>query len=181
MAAADYDNDGYPDLFVSNLTGPNFLYHNNHNNTFPEVGETAGVAGPTRGFPTWFFDYDNDGRPDLLVTSYFFSVDETARTYLALPHNAPTLKLYRNLGNGTFRAVTAEVGLDKVFMTMGANFGDIDNDGFLDICRGTGSATYGSLVPNVLLRNNGGSRSSTQQLQPGPATGTKDTVLRLLI
>lgn len=156
VAAADYDNDGYPDLFVSNLTGPNFLYHNNHNNTFTEVAEAAGVAGPTRGFPTWFFDYDNDGWPDLFVTSYFFSVDETARTYLGLPHNAPTLKLYRNLGNGKFRDVTAEVGLDKVFMPMGANFGDIDNDGFLDIYLGTGSPTYGSLVPNVLLRNNEG-------------------------
>lgn len=156
VAAADYDNDGYPDLFVSNLTGPNFLYHNNHNNTFTEVAETAGVAGPTHGFPTWFFDYDNDGLPDLFVTSYFFSVDETARTYLGLPHNAPTLKLYRNLGNGKFRDVTTEVGLDKVFMPMGANFGDIDNDGFLDIYLGTGSPTYGSLVPNVLLRNNEG-------------------------
>jgi hypothetical protein len=156
VAAADYDDDGYPDLFVSNLTGPNFLYHNNHNNTFTEVAESAGVAGPTHGFPTWFFDYDNDGWPDLFVTSYFFSVDETARTYLGLPHNAPTLKLYRNLRNGNFRDVTTEVGLDKVFMPMGANFGDIDNDGFLDIYLGTGSPTYGSLVPNVLLRNNEG-------------------------
>jgi tetratricopeptide (TPR) repeat protein len=156
VAAADYDNDGYPDLFVSNLTGPNFLYHNNHNHTFTEVAESAGVAGPTRGFPTWFFDYDNDGWPDLFVTSYFFSVDETARTYLGLPHNAITMKLYRNLGNGKFRDVTAEVGLDKVFMPMGSNFGDIDNDGFLDIYLGTGSPTYGSEVPNVLLRNKGG-------------------------
>jgi tetratricopeptide (TPR) repeat protein len=155
VAAADYDNDGYPDLFVSNLTGPNFLYHNNHNNTFTEVAETAGVA-PTHGFPTWFFDYDNDGWPDLFVSSYYFSVDETARTYLGLPHNAPTLKLYRNLGNGKFRDVTTEVGLDKVFMPMGANFGDFDNDGFLDIYLGTGSPTYGSLVPNVLLRNDEG-------------------------
>jgi hypothetical protein len=66
------------------------------------------------------------------------------------------LKLYRNLGNGKFRDVTTEVGLDKVFMPMGANFGDFDNDGFLDIYLGTGSPTYGSLVPNVLLRNDEG-------------------------
>ena len=156
VAAADYDNDGYPDLFVSNLTGPNFLYHNNHNNTFTEVAESAGVAGPTRGFPAWFFDYDNDGWPDLFVTSYFFSVDETARTYLGLPHSAPTMKLYRNMRNGRFQDVTAEVGLDKVFMPMGSNFGDIDNDGFLDIYLGTGAPTYGSEVPNVLLRNKEG-------------------------
>lgn len=156
VAAADFDNDGYMDLFVSNLGGPNFLYRNNHDNTFTEVAESAGVQGPTRGFATWFFDYDNDGWPDLFVTSYFVSLQETARTYLGLPHNATTLKLYRNLGNGTFRDVTKEVGLDKVFMPMGANFGDIDNDGFLDIYLGTGNPSYGSLMPNVLLRNKEG-------------------------
>jgi tetratricopeptide (TPR) repeat protein len=156
VAAADYDNDGWPDLYVSNLNGYNFLYHNNHDNTFTEVSEEAGVPGAGKGFATWFFDYDNDGWPDLFVTSYFVSVDETARTYLGLPHNAPSLKLYKNLGNGTFRDVTAEVGLDKVFMPMGANFGDIDNDGFLDIYLGTGNPSYAALIPNVLLRNHDG-------------------------
>lgn len=156
VAAADYDNDGYPDLYVSNLNGYGFLYHNNHNNTFTEVSEKAGAKGPSHSFATWFFDYDNDGWPDLFVTSYFTSVDETARTYLGLPHNAATLKLYKNMKNGTFRDVTSEVGLDKVFMPMGANFGDIDNDGFLDIYLGTGNPSYGSLVPNVLLRNHDG-------------------------
>ena len=156
VAAADYDNDGYVDLFVSNLTGPKFLYHNNHDNTFTEVAEAAGVQGGTRGFPTWFFDYDNDGWPDLFVASNPASVEETARTYLGLPHNATTLKLYKNMKNGTFKDVTTEVGLDKVFMPMGANFGDIDNDGFLDIYLGTGNPSYGSLVPNVLLRNHDG-------------------------
>lgn len=156
VAAVDYDNDGWPDLFVSNLNGKNFLYHNNHNNTFTEVAGRAGVEGPTHGFAAWFFDYDNDGWPDLFVTSYFVSVDETARTYLGLPHNATTMKLYKNLGNGSFRDVTTEVGLDKVFMPMGANFGDIDNDGFLDIYLGTGNPSYGSLVPNVLLHNKDG-------------------------
>jgi hypothetical protein len=78
------------------------------------------------------------------------------RTYLSLPHNAATLKLYRNMRNGTFQDVTAKVGLDKVFMPMGSGFGDVDDDGFLDIYLGTGSAEYASLVPNVLLRNKGG-------------------------
>jgi tetratricopeptide (TPR) repeat protein len=156
VAAADYDNDGYSDLYVSNFSGRNFLYHNNHNNTLTEVAVRAGVPGPGRGFATWFFDYDNDGWPDLFVTSYFTSVDETARTYLGLPHNATTLKLYKNMKDGSFRDVTAEVRLDKVFMPMGANFGDIDNDGFLDIYLGTGNPSYGSLIPNVLLRNHDG-------------------------
>ncbi len=156
VAAADYDNDGYPDLYVSNMSGVNFLYHNNHDNTFTEVAHKAGVLGPGRGFATWFFDYDNDGWPDLFVTSYFTSVEESARTYMGLPHNATSLKLYKNLGDGTFRDVSADVGLDKVFMPMGANFGDIDNDGFLDIYMGTGNPSYASLVPNVLLHNQGG-------------------------
>ena len=156
VAAADYDNDGYPDLYVSNLNGNNFLYHNNHDNTFTEVAEQAGVPGPGKGFATWFFDYDNDGWPDVFVTSYSFSVDETVRTYLGLPHNAASLKLYKNMKDGTFRDVTVEVGLDKVFLPMGANFGDIDNDGFLDIYLGTGNPSYASLVPNVLLRNHDG-------------------------
>jgi hypothetical protein len=181
VAAADYDNDGYADLFVSNLTGPNFLYHNNHDNTFTEVAASAGVQGPAHGFATWFFDYDNDGWPDLFVTSYFVSVDETARTYLGLPHNATTLKLYRNMKDGTFKDVTAEVGLDKVFMPMGANFGDIDNDGFLDIYLGTGNPSYGSLVPNVLLRNHDGkyfvdvtASSGTGDLHKGHAVAFAD-------
>jgi hypothetical protein len=181
VAASDYDNDGYADLFVSNLTGPNFLYHNNHDNTFTEVAEAAGVQGPVKGFAAWFFDYDNDGWPDLFVTSYFVSVEETARTYLGLPHNATTLKLYKNMKDGTFKDVTTEVGLDKVFMPMGANFGDIDNDGFLDIYLGTGNPSYGSLVPNVLLRNHDGkyfvdvtASSGTGELHKGHAIAFAD-------
>jgi hypothetical protein len=156
VSAADYDNDGFVDFYVSNFNGTNFLYRNNHDNTFTETARAAGVPGPGHGFATWFFDYDNDGWLDLFATSYFTSVDESVRTYLGLAHNAAGLKLYRNLGDGTFRDVTAQVGLDKVFMPMGANFGDIDNDGFLDIYLGTGNPSYASLLPNVLLRNREG-------------------------
>jgi hypothetical protein len=156
VTAGDYNNDGFADLYVSNYDGPNILYRNNHDNTFTDTSETAGVPGSGRGFGTWFFDYDNDGWLDLFATSYFMSADETARTYLGLPHNATTLKLYRNQGNGTFRDVTAAVGLDKVFMPMGANFGDVDNDGFLDLYLGMGTPSFASLAPHVLLRNKEG-------------------------
>jgi len=156
VAAGDYDNDGWPDLYVSNMGGRNFLYRNDGDGTFTELGQAAGVPGPGRGFPTWFFDYDNDGWQDLFVASYFISVEETARTYLGLPASANTLKLYRNLGDGSFEDVTRRTGLDKVFMAMGANFGDIDNDGFLDLYLGTGNPSYASMLPNVLLRNRGG-------------------------
>ena len=158
VAAGDYDNDGFVDLYVSNYDGANQLYRNNGNGTFTERAAAAGVPGAGRGFATWFFDYDNDGWLDLFVTSYFMSVDDTARTYLGLPHNAPTLKLYRNTGRGTFDDVTKSVGLDKVFMPMGANFGDLDNDGFLDMYLGMGTPSYASVAPHVLLRNDAGKR-----------------------
>jgi tetratricopeptide (TPR) repeat protein len=156
VVAADYDNDGYVDFYVSNLNGDNFLYHNNRDRTFTDVAQKAGVQKPWQSFAAWFFDYDNDGWPDLFVTSYYVSVDESVRSYLGLTPNAETLKLYKNLGNGAFRDVTAEVGLDRVFMPMGSNFGDIDNDGFLDIYLGTGNPSYASLLPNVLLHNKDG-------------------------
>jgi tetratricopeptide (TPR) repeat protein len=156
VVAADFDNDGYVDFYVTNYLGENRLYHNNHDNTFTDVAAQAGVLGTGRSFASWFFDYDNCGWPDLFVNSYFTSVDESIRTYLGLPHNAGTLKLYKNRGDGTFRDVTREAGLDKVFMPMGANFGDIDNDGFLDIYLGNGNPSYVSLLPHVLLRNHDG-------------------------
>jgi hypothetical protein len=156
IVSADYDHDGYPDFYVSNLNGDNFLYHNNGNRTFTEVGKKAGVEKPWTSFAAWFFDYDNDGLPDLFVTSYYMSVDEVMRSYLGLPYNAETLKLYKNLGNGNFRDVTKEVGLDRVFMPMAANFGDIDNDGFLDIYMGMGNPSYASMTPYELLRNKEG-------------------------
>jgi tetratricopeptide (TPR) repeat protein len=156
VVAADYDNDGYVDFYVANLDGDHFLYHNNHNSTFSEVALQAGVEKPRQTFPAWFFDYDNDGWPDLFVSSYYVSVDETLRSYLGLPSNAETLKVYKNLGNGTFRDVTSDLGLDRVFMPMGSNFGDIDNDGYLDFYLGTGNPAYSSLLPNVLFHNKDG-------------------------
>ena len=157
VVAADYDKDGYPDFYVSNFEGANFLYHNNHDLTFTDVAKQAGVQAPYISFATWFFDYDNDGWPDLFVTSYYnFTDDQVIRSYLRLPVTAETLKLYRNLHNGTFQDVTAQVGLNKVFMPMGANFGDVDNDGFLDMYLGMGAPSFATIMPHVLLRNNDG-------------------------
>jgi hypothetical protein len=157
VVAGDYDNDHYPDIYMSNYRQENFLYHNNRDGTFTEVARELGVEKPILSFPVWFFDYDNDGWLDLFVSSYIVSVAEVMRSYLGLAVQAETLKLYKNMG-GKFRDVTKEVGLDRVFMPMGANFGDIDNVGFLDFYLGTGSPAYASLVPNVLFRNRAGKR-----------------------
>jgi tetratricopeptide (TPR) repeat protein len=181
VVAADYDNDGFVDLYVSNLGGDNFLYHNNHDRTFTEVGKQAGVQAPWMSFATWFFDYDNDGFPDLFVTSYYMSTEENLRSQLGVPHNVETLKLYHNQGNGTFRDVTAEVGLDRVFNPMGSNFGDVDNDGFLDFYLGTGTPPYGDILPNVLFHNQQGKKfvditasSGTGELHKGHGVAFAD-------
>src|SRR5208283_343104 len=186
VVAADYDNDGYVDFYVSNLYGGNFLYHNNHDGTFTEVSQQAGVhLENSQSFATWFFDYDNDGWPDLFVTSYYFSIDESLRSYLGLPINVETQKLFRNLGNGTFKDVTKEVGLAQVFLPMGANFGDFDNDGFLDIYLATGGPAYGALMPKVLLQNQSGrsfvdvtAASGTGELHKGHGTAFADLANR---
>ena len=181
LVAADYDNDGYADLFVSNYQGDSALLHNNHDGTFTDVAAQAGVLASGHGFGSWFFDYDNDGWPDLLATSYAMSIEESVRTYLGLPHNSARMKLYRNLGNGAFRDVSEETGLNKVFMPMGANFGDVDNDGYPDIRFGTGELSYASLLPNVLLHNQGGKKfvditasSGTGELHKGHGVAFAD-------
>jgi hypothetical protein len=174
VVAADYDNDGYPDVYVSNMGEENFLYHNNRNGTFTDLGRQLNVEKPIWSFPVWFFDYDNDGALDLFVAGYSYSLIDVARSYLKLPVQTETLKIYRNTGHGSFQDVTEKVGLARVFMPMGSNFGDVDNDGFLDFYLGTGSPSYGALVPNVLFRNHDGKyfvditgSSGTGHLQKG--------------
>jgi tetratricopeptide (TPR) repeat protein len=181
VTAIDYDNDRYPDLYVSNYGETNFLYHNNRNGTFTEVAAAARVRGTPTGFATWFFDYDNDGWPDLFVTSYVGSVDEIARSYLGLPRNGTTMKLYRNLGDGTFRDVTAEANLARVHMPMGSNFGDVDNDGYLDMYLGTGQPSYAATVGSLLLHNKDGrtfvdvsASSGTAELHKGHGVAFAD-------
>lgn len=181
VAWGDYDDDGYPDLYVSNYGEDNFLYHNKRDGSFEEVAKQVGVEQPKWSFPTWFWDYDNDGRLDLLVASYFFGNGEWVRPYLGLPRQGDSMKLYRNAGNGTFLDVTKEVGLDRSVAAMGANFGDLDNDGFLDFYLGTGAPTYTALMPNLLFRNQNGrsfaeisSSSGTGHLQKGHGVSFAD-------
>jgi VCBS repeat protein/ASPIC/UnbV protein len=155
-AWGDYDNDGYPDLYVSNFAGENFLFHNNRNSTFTDVARQLRVEKPLMSFPCWFFDYNNDGLLDIFVASFVPSVTEVVRGFLRLPPQAETMRLYRNTGKGAFQDVTKLVGLDRVVPSMGANFGDLDNDGYLDFYLGTGSPSYASLIPNFMFRNHEG-------------------------
>jgi hypothetical protein len=158
VTAGDYDNDGDLDLYVSNI-GPNRLYRNEGDGTFTDVAEQLKLINPRgRSFTTWFFDYDNDGWLDLFVAGYDAKVEDIAADYLGLPFQASRPALYHNNGDGTFSNEVLRAGLNHAYLPMGANFGDMDNDGFLDMYLGTGDPEYESLMPNIMLRNDGGSR-----------------------
>ncbi|HEX6882816.1 MAG TPA: CRTAC1 family protein [Planctomycetota bacterium] len=165
VAVGDADDDGDLDLYVSNI-GFNRLYQNDGRGHFTDVAVTAGVLEPSgRSFACWFFDYDQDGRLDLWVNGYFASIGDLAAEALFLPHKGVAPCLYRNLGGGRFADVAREAGLDHPWLTMGANFGDGDGDGWLDVYLGTGDPLLSSLMPNVYLRNVGG-RSFVNETGP---------------
>jgi hypothetical protein len=162
VAAGDYNNDGRTDLYLSIRDHENLLFRNDGPKTggsaggwvFTEVSREAGVRAPVYSFPTWFFDYDNDGWLDLFVSGYnIASVGDIAADYLGVPTKGEKAKLYRNLRNGKFEDVTVSAQLDHVLHTMGCNFGDLDNDGYLDFYLATGDPDLSTLVPNRMFRN----------------------------
>lgn len=156
-AWGDYDNDGYPDLYISRLGAPNLLFHNESGRGFRDVTQKAGVAEPVQSFATWFWDYDNDGWEDLFVAGFQTNMlSDIAAVHLGLPNGAERPRLYRNNRDGTFTNATALAKLDRVVLVMGANFGDLDNDGFPDCYLGTGEPDLRALLPNRMFRNAGG-------------------------
>ena len=141
MAVADYDNDGFPDLFVTNY-GKNILYHNNGDGTFTDVTAKAGVAGGGWSVSAGFFDYDNDSHLDLFVTRYMEwdtkhskACGGAWRTYCPpAEFPATTNLLYRNRGDGTFEDVSQKSGITvKKGRALGVAFADYDDDGFMDV------------------------------------------------
>jgi hypothetical protein len=163
VVAGDYDNDGRPDLYVSQANALDRLLHNDGPQPgggwrFTDVTARAGVPGMANSFPAAWFDYDNDGRLDLFIGSFLAQAEDVAADYLGLPTKAERCKLYRNKGDGTFEDVSHDAGLDRVVLAMGLNHGDLDNDGWLDLYIGTGNPEFSSLVPNRMFRNDGGRR-----------------------
>lgn len=165
VTSGDYNNDGLPDIFLSTLNGNKILLKNESEKNgvikFTDVSEQAGLThNLTRTFPTWFWDYDNDGWPDILVCGYEFTQSLSyyaAAEAIQLPiGNAGKVFLFRNKQDGTFEEVSSRVGLNSTAFAMGANFGDIDNDGYLDFYLGTGNPQLKSVVPNKLFKNIGG-------------------------
>lgn len=137
VAAGDYDNDGYTDLYVTDY-GHNILYHNNGNGTFTDVTASAGVASSGWSTSAAFIDYDKDGLLDLVVVHYVELIDapcygpEGERDYCGPASFKRTVtELYHNLGHGRFQNVTHEAGLDaKLGPGLGILTGNFGGDGY---------------------------------------------------
>lgn len=192
VTSADYNNDGWPDIFISTMDGNKYLLKNKCKPgkaiDFGDVSVQAGLDKNTEPtFTTWFFDYNNDGWPDIIVGDYNNRMNKPLAYFAAaeglgkpIPKMGNTF-LFRNNHDGTFTDVTNEVGLNKVVYSMGANFGDIDNDGYPDMYFGTGNPDFKSLVPNKLFKNIDGKRfadvttsSRTGNLQKGHGVAFAD-------
>ena len=156
-AWGDYDKDGYIDLHVVNFGQSNVLYRNNGDGTFTDVTATTGMVLPvTDAFVTFFLDVDNDADLDIFISnSGSFQAFIAGQITGQATHNSDRQVLYRNNGDGTFTDVTQQSGLYHAFGAMGANFGDINSDGYLDIYLATGAPQMGRLERDALFRNNG--------------------------
>jgi ASPIC and UnbV/FG-GAP-like repeat len=177
----DLDNDDYPDLFLNNLASAAELYRNNRDGTFTNVTSEMGISGPYHGFSCWTWDFDNDGWLDIFATCYDRSLHEVVKGLLGMPHASYSNRLFRNVNGKGFKDMTRETGLDLVFATMGSNYADFDNDGFLDMYLGTGEPSFATLIPNRMFKNVGGNRfseitgtSGTGHLQKGHGVACGD-------
>ena len=157
IALADFDDDGWPDIFMHGRLAPNRLYMNNRDGTFREAATRAGVAGPgtQRGWTAIAADLDSDGDMDILTGSlapWEHVLAAYRPEYKTGPmDNIP--RLYRNNGDGTFSDSSLTAGFRYPLGVMAVNAADLDNDGFLDVYFGTGDPDLRRLEPNILYHN----------------------------
>lgn len=129
---ADVNNDGYLDIYIAYLSQENVLYLNNGNGTFTDFTKESGATDPSISMAALFFDFDNDGDQDL---------------YLTHDANVPYI-LYENDGTGRFKNISEKAGVNYAGQGMGVDFGDCNNDGFMDLY-------ITNLYENTLFINNG--------------------------
>jgi hypothetical protein len=189
VAVGDFDNDGWPDVFVANVNG-NQLFHNNRNGTFTDVTQKAGVSGGFyQGKKMWsvaaaWLDYNNDGLLDLFVSNYCrwdpateppcFANGQNGQRVTCDPRYCPPLPntLYRNNGDGTFTDVSAQTGIaSHLGRGMGVAVADYDGDGYSDIFVANDNAS------NLLFHNVHGERFEEVALEAGVAFGEGGNVL----
>ncbi len=173
VTIGDYNNDGYPDIFVSNY-GSNVLYKNNGNGTFSDVTKKAKVAGTEKDFSVGavWFDYDNDSYLDLYVGNYL-NFDPNYKYYYApdgfpgpLAYDSQPDILYHNNGDGTFEDVTKAMGITDIDgRAMGVGAIDYDEDGFVDLY------VANDHTMNYLWHNNGGKGFTDMGIPSGTAFG----------
>jgi hypothetical protein len=168
VSTFDFDDDGWPDIYVACDSAPSILYHNNRDGTFTDVAVMAGVAfnedgREQAGMGTTIADYNGDGRPDIFKTNFS---DDT-----------PTL--YRNDGDGIFSDVTfaAGLGLHTQYLGWGTMFFDFDNDGWPDLILANGHVYpevdkyhlgSGYMEPRLLYHNNGNGTFTDVSATAGP-------------
>lgn len=178
----DYDNDGLGDLVLAEATGETRLFHNegpgaDQHWRFRDITRAAGLPEALPARTLIPFDYDNDGFEDLLLAwgqaNDAISFEDVLASYEGKPVSRHP-HVFHNNGNGTFTDVSERLHLARAIPIMGANFGDVDYDGYVDLYFGTGSATLDALVPNRLFWNDHGRRfldvttaSGTGHLQKG--------------
>lgn len=173
VAVGDYDNDGFPDLYVTSF-GPNVLYRHNGNSTFTDVTKGAGVGDDAWSTSASFCDLDSDGRLDLFVAHYVnFPVkgnpacrnQASERDYCG-PKVFPPVpsRLFRNVGDGEFEDVTAAAGISAAYGAgLGVMCADFNRDGRMDLY------VANDQHPNILWSNKGGFRFENEALVAGVA------------
>jgi enediyne biosynthesis protein E4 len=178
VSAADYDNDGWADLYVTSY-GRNILYRNNGNGTFTDVTEKAGVTALGWSTCAAWLDYDNDGRLDLFVSSFVYydksqitlCTDETrSRRYYCVPRlfKPSPSRLFHNNGDGTFRDVSKASGIaDSPGKSFGAVATDVNNDRLTDLF------VANDTMPNFLFINKGGGKFEEAGLRRGLPTASQ--------
>jgi hypothetical protein len=168
VLVGDFDNDGWPDIYVANDSTSSALYKNNHDGTFTDIAIEAGVAysadgKPQAGMGVSAADYDCDGKLDIVKTNFA----------------GDTSSLYRNTGENVFEDMTFQAGLGRNtrFLGWGAMFADFDNDGWPDILLtnghvypevGESAVEYGYRQRKVLYRNLRDGRFADVSLEGGP-------------